>query len=310
MKVVPAGYDKKSVATVSAGQIASVRNSTFDEVSSYGQAVAWIRSDGKIAIGFSNAVINGVTYKTAVAYTDNTSFSEDLTIVKFIKKKGKISPIVNPSDGETSIVPDAIFNADGKLYMHYFAKSQENGPDSWTASRAAFAVSEDDGKTWEKAGDGAWSGAGKFAQAGFVRNGGYTYMVGSAAGRTNDYYANFFGARVADGKDFTDPSAYEYWTGEKWEDVEESGIGGSALLSVGDISEPALIYNARFGRYMLIYRSNKHRGLVFRDADSPEGFWSGEKILTDDDVTGTLSAPVVVDIDSDGNIIFFATKVQ
>jgi hypothetical protein len=308
VRVIPKGYDKMSMATVSAEKLAGVMNQTFDEIQSYGQAVAWKCSDGKIAIGFSNAVINGVTYSTAIAYTDDTTLNKDLTIVKFIKSKGKISSIVTPTGGETSVVPDAVFSKDGKLYLHYFAKWTEDGANAWTTSRSGFAVSEDDGKTWAETG-GSWNGNGKYSQAGFVSNGGYTYMVGAAPGRTNDYYCNFFAARVADGKDLTDPAAYEYWTGSKYEEVGEAGVGSEALLSVGDTSEPALVYNAKFGRYMLIYRSNKHRGLVYRDADSPEGVWSGEKVLTDDDKLGTLSAPVVLDIDADGNVILLATKV-
>ena len=58
---------------------------------------------------------------------------------------------------------------------------------------------------------------------------------------------------------------------------------------------------------MLIYRSNKHAGLVYRDAESPEGFWSGEKILTDDDKDGVLTAPQVMGVDADGNVLLLAT---
>lgn len=103
--------------------------------------------------------------------------------------------------------------------------------------------------------------------------------------------------------------SYEYWTGNEYEAVEESSVGGDALITVGDISEPSLVWNAKFGRWMLIYRSNKHCGLVYRDSDSPEGFWSGEKILTDDDKTGILTAPEVLGVDEDGNILILATRL-
>ena len=45
------------------------------------------------------------------------------------------------------------------------------------------------------------------------------------------------------------------------------------------------------------------------DSDSPEGFWSGEKILTNDDVTGVLAAPQVLEVDADGNLLILATKL-
>ena len=59
---------------------------------------------------------------------------------------------------------------------------------------------------------------------------------------------------------------------------------------------------------MLIYRSNMHAGLVYRDADSPEGIWSGEKVLTYDEETGKLVAPTVLGVDADGNVLLMATK--
>ena len=51
-----------------------------------------------------------------------------------------------------------------------------------------------------------------------------------------------------------------------------------------------------------------HAGLVYRDADSPEGIWSGEKVLTYDEETGKLVAPTVLGVDADGNVLLMATK--
>lgn len=309
VRLVPKGYDKKSMTTLSVEPVASVDNTTFDEVKSCGRIVAWKRSDGHIAFCLSNPVISGVRYGTAVAYTDNTSFGEKMTVYKFVKSKGRISEVAAPGDGELSIVPDAVLREGDRLYMHYYATVEESGTDSWRTSRSGFLVSEDDGMTWASAGDSHWAANGKFSQAGVLRKDGYTYLVGSEPGRSNDWYKNFFVARSADGKDFASPASYEYWTGSQYDSVAESEVGGDALISVGDVSEPALIYNAKFGRYMLIYRSNKHCGLVYRDSDSPEGFWSGEKILTNDDVTGVLAAPQVLEVDADGNLLILATKL-
>ncbi len=309
VRVIPKGYDKKSMATLSVDHVASVSNATFDEVKSFGKVVAWKCDDGKIAFCFSNPVINGVKYSTAVAYTENDSFDGNMTISKFIKSKGRISEISSLATGELSIVPDAVFRDSEKLYMHYFTTAEETSMDSWKTSRTGFLVSADDGKTWSSCGDAFWTANGKFAQAGVARKDGYTYIIGSEPGRSNDWYRNFFVARASDGKDFTSPLSYEYWTGNEYESVEESSVGGDALITVGDISEPSLIWNAKFGRWMLIYRSNKHCGLVYRDSDSPEGFWSGEKILTDDDKTGILTAPEVLGVDEDGNILILATRL-
>lgn len=307
-KVIPTGYDKPSMATVSAEKIADITNATFDEITSIGKAIMWTKADGSIVLGLSNVVINGVEYDSAIAYTEGKDVTDGLVINKFYKEKGVIQPIYPCGAGELSVVPDAVFKKDGKLYMHYFTTVEERSFDDWSAGKAAFLVSEDEGETWKSVGQ-AWDGGGKYAQSGFYTKDGYTYMVGSAAGRSTSLYDNFFAARVPEGADFTNPANYEYWTGNEYDsEADETLVGGEALLSVGDKAEPALIYNAKFGRYMLIYRSNQHAGLVYRDADSPEGFWSGEKILTNDDVTGKLVAPVVLGVDDDGSIILLATK--
>lgn len=309
VRVIPKGYDKKSMAAQSVESVATVDNSTFDEVKSCGKIISWRCADGRIAFCLSNPVINGVKYDAVVAYTENSSFEDKVTITKFLKDKGRICEVAALKAGEMSIVPDAVFRDGGKLFMHYYVTVEESGTDTWRTSRTGFLVSEDDGRNWNSASESFWSGNGNFSQAGVLRNEGYTYIIGSEPGRSNDLYKNFFVGRSADGKDFTSPGSYEYWTGNSYEAVDESSIGGAALISVGDVSEPALIYNPKYGRYMLIYRSNKHCGLVFRDSESPEGFWSGEKILTNDDVDGILAAPEVLEVDADGNLLILATKL-
>lgn len=309
VRVAPKGYDKVSMDPVFAVSSGSIANATFDEISSIGRIAACTSDEGKVILALSNATISGVEYDSAVALAEKSD--NGLKIVRIAKNRGKIAPIATPAEGEISIVPDALFVNNGKIYLHYFATRTEVDANIWTASRAGFLVSDDGGLTWGKAGEGIWTGDGKFAQAGFYAKDGFMYLVGTNAGRSNDYYANFFAARAADGKDFTDPAAYEYWNGKAYDsETTEANVGPEALLTVGDKSEPAVVYNPKFGRYMLIYRSNKHQGLVYRDAESPEGFWSGEKLLTRDEDTGVLSAPSVLGVDDEGNVTILATKVM
>ena len=308
IRVIPKGYDKASFTPASVNVIAGVTNSTFEQVGSAAKVTAWTRNDGTLALVFSNAVINGVEYDTAIAFTEDKDATDGLVINRFKKSKGAIQPVLKCADGELSVVPDNIFRRNGKLYMHYFTTVVELSYDEWNTGRSAFLVSEDDGETWTPAGGTAWGGSSKYAQAGFAFTDDYTYMVGCAPGRTNSWYANFYAARVPAGEEFTDATKYTYWTGNEYGGENEAALGPEALLTVGDTAEPALVYNAKYGRYMLIYRSNMHAGLVYRDADSPEGIWSGEKVLTYDEETGKLVAPTVLGVDADGNVLLMATK--
>jgi hypothetical protein len=63
------------------------------------------------------------------------------------------------------------------------------------------------------------------------------------------------------------------------------------------------VYNPKFDRFMMIYRSAVHGGLVYRDADAIDGFWSGEKIITDDDVNGSSYAPSILEVEENGDIL-------
>ena len=317
--VVPKNYNKKSMDTKTVTLVGAVRNETFDEVTDLGTVTAWKAADGKINLAFSNVTINGTEYDNAVALTENTDAANGLMISKFVKNSGIITPVMEPATGELSIVPNNVFVAGDKTYMHYCATLLETSPNSWLTSRAGFVVSEDGGLTWTPT-QATWLGTfedietnfkGKFSSASYVHKDNYWYVVGCAAGRTTSYFDNFFAARVADNMDVSNPANYEYWDGLAWVTIEESAIPKSACLTVGDRSEPAVIYNPKFGRYMLIFRSNMHAGLVYRDADCIEGPWSGEKILTKDSVDGVLAAPSVLGVDeTTGDVVILASKVQ
>jgi hypothetical protein len=193
--------------------------------------------------------------------------------------------------------------------MHYYAKTTQDlaNAEVWGIGYAGFAVSEDAGRSWTKC-EKTWKGDGCFPQAGFYEKDGVLYMVGSRAGReTTTYWANMYVAKCDMAADFTDPANWEYWNAFEWIKGDENASNVPiCCLTVGPRSEPQLVYNEKFGRWMMILRSGHIGGLVFRDAEEIQGPWSGEKILTD----GKDYCPSVIDQTAEGDLIFVTPQLQ
>ncbi|MBQ4279155.1 MAG: DUF4185 domain-containing protein [Rikenellaceae bacterium] len=306
-KLIPANYaGGPSMDPSSASVLGTVKNTTFSEISSLGKAVMWKGIDGKLRIALSNITVNGTHYDNAIAITDAEDINGAVSIASFVKSEGALAPIMAPGDGETSIVPNAAFTLNGKTYLHYYAKTGD-GTDAnkWTASSAGFLVSEDDGKTWTKSA-GTWSGTGCFVEAGFCQKDNYIYMAGSKAGRggSGDMWLNMYVARSNASSDITDPTQWEYFDGTAWQSGNEQVCNiKTCCITVGCAGEPALVYNPKFNRFMMIYRSNVHGGIVYRDADAVDGYWSGEKILADDDLASGIFAPSVLEVTANGDLL-------
>lgn len=321
VKLVPAGYELKSMDTDQVTKVSDIFNATYDEVTSLGNLIAWINEEGTLSVALSEAVIKGADVENTVLPADLETFS----LTKFNKFAGKIVPAYHVNDSDViAIVPDNAFSYNGKSYMHYYAKMTQDAEnrDVWTTKYSGFLVSEDCGQTWEAPAHGnVWKvwleAAGNEMKAPFEwfseasvchAEDGYFYMAHSAYGRDWTNYSNFFMSRCEDNKDFTDPANWEHWTGKEWSS-DEHMVQSSAMITIGNRSEPCLVYNKKFGRFMLIYRSQRHEGLVFRDAHSVEGPWSGEKIITADDVHGKCIAPSAVRIEDDGSIYILANQI-
>lgn len=320
VKLVPDGYDLKSMDTDKVSIVSEIRNATYDEITSLGNMLAWINENGELAVALSEAVVRGSNVENTVVSADMNTFS----ISKFYKEGGRVVPAHHVSDGSViAIVPDDAFSYNGKSYMHYYAKTSQEGRDAWTTKYSGFLVSEDGGLSWKVPAHGrVWKvwleAAGNEQKAPFEwfseastchADDGYFYMAHSAYGRDWSNYSNFFISRCADGKDFTDPEQWEHWTGLEWSKSEHD-VQSSAMITIGNRSEPCLVYNKKFKRFMLIYRSARHEGLVFRDAATANGPWSGEKIITDDDLHGQCISPSAVRIDDDGSLYIVANQLQ
>lgn len=81
---------------------------------------------------------------------------------------------------------DALSIFDGKANQEFV--TEESGTTAVftgtaNAKAPAFLVSEDNGVTWKNAGPGSRTGDSKYSEAGVLQKDGYTYMIGTRAGR-------------------------------------------------------------------------------------------------------------------------------
>lgn len=313
-RLIPKGYEHMSMDWKATEPLGAVKNASYDQIESLGKVTAWRNTDGTIAMVLSDFSVNGVHYDNAIAITENEDLTTNpLTIKQFLKDNGKFRPFLVAGEGELSIVPNDAFVVGDKVYMHYYAQTTpasvnpETNADEWKIGYAGFAVSEDGGRSWTKC-EKTWKGDGCFPQAGFYEKDGVLYMVGSRAGReTTTYWANMYVAKCDMAADFTDPANWEYWNAFEWIKGDENASNVPVCcLTVGPRSEPQLVYNEKFGRWMMILRSGHIGGLVFRDAEEIQGPWSGEKILTD----GKDYCPSVIDQTAEGDLVFVTPQLQ
>lgn len=311
VKLAPKGYEGKSFNPASSTLLSSLNSIAPEPITGVQKILTWINENGELMALLYRPVIGGVTYDNAVAIADPATFA----IKEFVKKNDAIATALTVDDGEIiSVIPDDVFSYGGKSYMHYSAMKVFEHRDWWKTKFSGFAVSSDGGRTWslpahgktwkvwlDEMGNQTQPPYEWFSEASICHTEGYFNMIHGAWGRDWGNYSNYFASRIADDKDFTDPDQWEHWTGTGWS-TNEHDVVSSSMVTIGNRSEPCLYYNQKYGRLMLIYRSERHGGLVYRDAAAVNGPWSGEKILTDDNKHGYCIAPSVLPAGEDGSI--------
>ncbi len=186
-------------------------------------------------------------------------------------------------------------------YVSFMSVTNWGSPGQWTTNFSAIAYSEDNGENWEVAPTSVrynqpMSGNQNFQQAAFVRPGdGYVYAYGTPNGRQGSAYLS----RVAE-KDILDVTKYEYYskgsaggwfgigaTPAGWkknnpsaatpvfgEDRGACGVGNPG----NQVSELSVQYNKQLKKYVVLY-GDQFNNIVMRTSDTPQGTWSGAKVL-------------------------------
>ena len=294
VKVIPTGSTNDSFMPKDAAVVTKdITNASYNEVASAEKIVVWKEADGKLAGMLHNA-------KVGENQLHNAYFTANGDL--------KVLSVGTESATNAALIPTAGVTVNGTKYVHYYeyAGMSELGAEDdaetfvpdWT-SNGSVVYSSTDGATWTETAL-KWAADSKFIKAAYVQNGNYVYMFGSPAG---DNVRNTYVARVA-AANFGTLSAYEYWAGEEW--VADETLATPIMFGPTDCM--SVVYDSENYTYKMIYRSATAGQLVYRDAGSPEGEWSGEKLMmADPDADTKLFAPQAYEVTS-GKIKFVATK--
>ncbi len=306
-KLVPTGAAQTSTKPSSCMAVGTISNASLKNISSVGKAVVWKGPDNTLSMALSNIMADGKHYDNAFATSGDVKVDDGLSISYVSPGNDGIVPVIEPSGAdETSCVPTAGVTINGKQYIHYYSLKAIDPEDNdvWTANFAGLLSSEDGGKTWACQTSGCWSGAGHFVQVAFYQNDGYLYMFGSDAGRST---SKIYVARIKADGDIANASNWTYWDGSEWMSGDPDA---AAAVTYGNASEMCVTYHQALKRYILIYRSSLTGGLVYRDAGSPEGDWSGQKLLMfDNEHQGGWFSPSVYPFASGNDIYFIASQL-
>ena len=253
----------------------------------------WDAGDGTVWAVFGDNFNNrgGDWLSNAVAITKDRNLDDGLYYdsmlwdegkdkrMEIITSRQKTGQHPDGSDYEITCIPTGGMSvpegSSRRQYINYMSVNNwkptgEN--DYWTCNYSEIVYSDDFGDTWTRSGV-KWDGTSNFVQIAYEVHEGTVYMWGTKSGRHEKVHV----ARVAQEK-VLDKNEYEYWNGKAWVKDESQ----AAPVTNGHVSEFSVRYNSYYKRWIMLYLSVNQRKLVYRDAASPEGEWSGEKIILND----------------------------
>lgn len=297
------GDTQKSYKLTGIEKVGSLFDGFGGAVTSADGCTAWDGGNGKTMIAFGQNIGRGerAVRQNVLAVSSNLDPASGLT-VEFVGNDGKPAEMLVPAGGsEKGVVPTAGVAVGTRQWVHYMSiKDKQFAEDMWTVNHSGLAFSDDAGATWTRA-DVKWDAGSDFVQAAFLRDNGYVYMYGSPVGRISEGEQYVKLARAAE-SEMTTQAGWKYWNGNDWASDAASAV---PLVYAGTLGELSVIRNEPTGRYLMTYSSIKRDAVVIRDAASPEGDWSGEKIVMVDDADEILSAPSFLPVSAQGNTIYF-----
>lgn len=177
----------------------------------------------------------------------------------------------NDDGGEVTKIPTAGIAVGSRQYLSYMSVRHWGAPGQWDTNYARIAYSDDNGETWVTTGTPTWNnptGANRFQQQAFVRNGGHVYVYGTPSGRGGSLYV----ARVP-ANQVLDQGAYQYWNGSGWVTGNESAA--TAVVSA-PVAEVSVSYDTASGRWLMLYLRGED--IVLRAASAPTGPWGPAQV--------------------------------
>lgn len=243
-------------------------------------------TDKKIMVAFGDSYDNGWGgfggggnsagwRSNLLAISKDTLLSDGLTFSSMIMDENKaeyskeiISSAHNTSgSGDFTAIPTAGITVGTRHYIHYMQIKNWGANGRWNTNFSEIAYSDDEGQNWTKSGV-KWGAASKFAQAAYVKDGGYVYMFGTPAGRFDKAYL----ARTGEA-DLLNKEKYEYWSGTSW--IVNDEAAAKAIVDA-PVSELSVAYNSYYEKWIMTYLNENRYAIVMRSSSSLTGGWSAE----------------------------------
>lgn len=210
-----------------------------------------------------------------LAISEDAELSDGLTFSSMImdeNKAGYSKEIISSAhdtsgSGDFTAIPTAGVTVGARHYIHYMQIKNWGANGRWNTNFSEIAYSDDEGQNWTKSG-AKWSATSKFAQAAYVKDGGYVYMFGTPAGRFDSAYL----ARAAE-QDMLIKEQYEYWNGSGWSKNNEAA---AAAVVDAPVSELSVAYNSYYDKWIMTYLNENRYAIVMRSSSSLTEGWSDE----------------------------------
>ena len=253
--------------------------------------IMWTDERGRILAAFGDTFGEGwagphssQANPTAIDWRSNTlarstdrNPSDGMSFKNFVTDRPGHAKELLPSQKKNGVemtkIPTGGVNVDGRNFMAYMSVREFTTPGEWITNYSGIAYSDDGGQNWKdvpgthRPNTSALDD--KFQMIAYARRDGFVYAFGTPNGRFGDAYV----ARVPEQR-VLDNSAYEYWTGERWQ------RGDSAIASPivgGPVGELSVRYDKTLNSWQMMTMDEARGAIVVRLAPEPVGPW-GEPI--------------------------------
>lgn len=250
--------------------------------------IIWDKGGGQyfIAFGDTNNTAGQWSRSNVLAISSDTNLADGLSFSTMIQSSPGYAKEILASkkinNDEMTVIPTAGVTVGNRHYIHYMSVNHWGDAGRWYTNYAGIAYSDDGGQNWIKSPTARWNNNtstwnSKFQMAAFLKDSGFVYMYATPNGRFGDVYL----ARVPE-NGLLNIGDYRYWDGLGW----ATGEAAAKPVAIGVAGELSVAYNTYFKRYLMTYLNEDRQAIVMRDAPTPIGPWSGEKILVPGNFTG------------------------
>ncbi|MEQ2525845.1 DUF4185 domain-containing protein [Bacillaceae bacterium CLA-AA-H227] len=250
--------------------------------------IVWDKGGGEyfIAFGDTNNTAGNWNRSNILAISSDKNLEDGLSFSTMIQSSPGYAKEIIPSkkinNDEQTVIPTAGITVGNRHYIHYMSVNHWGDAGRWYTNYSGIAYSDDNGQNWVKHPTARWynntsTWDSKFQMAAFVKDGEFVYMYATPNGR----FGNVYLARVPE-NNLLNIGDYRYWDGNGWVTDQAK----AKEVAIGVAGEMSVAYNTHFKRFIMTYLNEDRQAIVMRDAPTPVGPWSGEKILVPGNFTG------------------------